>query len=148
MWFGFARNLCRLFCKIFFRVRVYGKENVPEQGAFLLISNHQSFLDPVFCGIPLKRQMYFLARDSLFKKKFFGWLLSSVNTIPVRRGQADINAMKNATINDPEYKGRIDYNIYTPGKLEPGQNYFWRIDAVNNEGINKGEIWNFYVEEK
>ena len=60
----------------------------------------------------------------------------------------DINAMINATINDPEYKGRIDYNIYTPGKLEPGQNYFWRIDAVNNEGITKGEIWNFYVEEK
>ena len=72
----------------------YGKENIPEEGAFLLVSNHQSFLDPVFCGIALKRPLYFLARDTLFKNWFFGWLISSVNTIPVRRGEADLSAMK------------------------------------------------------
>jgi 1-acyl-sn-glycerol-3-phosphate acyltransferase len=72
----------------------YGKENVPEQGAFVLIGNHQSFLDPVFCGICLKRPLYFLARDSLFTNRFFGWLIASVNTIPVRRGEADLSAAK------------------------------------------------------
>lgn len=75
-------------------MRVYGRENVPENGAFLIISNHQSFLDPVFCGIPLKRPLYFLARDTLFNNRLFGWLISSVNTIPVRRGKADLSAIK------------------------------------------------------
>ena len=93
-WFRFARLVCRVFCRIFFRVRVYGRENVPDEGAFVLVSNHQSYLDPVFCGIPLKRPLYFLARDSLFANRFFGWLISSVNTIPVKQGKADLSAMK------------------------------------------------------
>lgn len=75
-------------------MRVYGRENVPDKGAFVLVSNHQSFLDPLFCGVYVKRPMYFLARDTLFANRFFGWLISSVNTIPVKRGQADLSAMK------------------------------------------------------
>ena len=93
-WFRLARWLCKVFCHLFFRIDVYGKENVPDDGAVMLISNHQSFLDPVFCGIPLKRPLYFLARDTLFNNRLFGWLISSVNTIPVRRGQADLSSMK------------------------------------------------------
>lgn len=73
---------------------VYGRENVPDKGPVVLVSNHQSLLDPVFCGIYLKRPLYFLARDSLFTNRLFGWLIASVNTIPVRRGQADLSAMK------------------------------------------------------
>jgi len=93
-WFRFARWVCKVFCRLFFRIRVYGRKNVPEEGPLLLVSNHQSFLDPVFCGIPLKRPLYFLARDTLFANRFFGWLISSVNTIPVRRGKADLSAVK------------------------------------------------------
>ena len=93
-WFRFARWLCKVFCIIFFRIHVYGRKNVPDDGAFMLVSNHQSFLDPVFCGIFLKRPLYFLARDTLFNNRFFGQLISSVNTIPVRQGQADLSAMK------------------------------------------------------
>ena len=93
-WFWLARWICRLFCILFFRVRFYGKENVPDKGAFILISNHQSVLDPVLCGIALKRHLHFLARHTLFTNKFFGGLISSVNTIPVKRGQADLSAIK------------------------------------------------------
>ena len=93
-WFWLARWACRLFCILFFRLCVYGRENVPDKGAFVLVGNHQSYLDPLFCGVPLKRHLYFLARDSLFDNRFFGWLLSSVNVVPVRRGEADLSAMK------------------------------------------------------
>jgi len=94
-WYCFARWLCRVFCIVFFRLHIYGRENIPDKGAFVLASNHQSYLDPVFCGMPLKRHLYFLARDSLFANRFFGRLISSVNTIPVKRGKADLSAMKN-----------------------------------------------------
>ena len=92
-WFRFARMLCRIFCELFFRIRVYGLENIPKNGAFMLVSNHQSFLDPVLCGIYIGRCLYFLARDTLFRG-LFGRLISSVNTIPVRRDQADMFAIR------------------------------------------------------
>ncbi len=93
-WFRFGRWLCRCFCRLFFRLRIYGVENIPENGAFLLISNHQSFLDPMLCGIYVKRPLYFLARDTLFQNRFFGRMIASVNTIPVKRGEADFAAMR------------------------------------------------------
>ena len=94
IWFRFARWCCRAFCDLFFRINVYGKENVPDEGAIVLVSNHQSYLDPVFCGIYLKRPLYFLARSTLWKNRFFGRLISSVNTIPVNLGKTDLSAMK------------------------------------------------------
>ncbi len=93
-WYTFGRFLCRLFCVLFFRIDIQGMEKVPKKGPFLLICNHQSFLDPIFCAMHLKRFTYFLARDSLFKNKIFAWIISSVNTIPVKRGKADVTAMK------------------------------------------------------
>ncbi len=93
-WFWLARWICRVFCILFFRVRVYGKENIPAKGAFILVSNHQSYLDPIFCVGPLKRPSSFVARDSLFSNWFFGPLISSVDAIPVKQGKADISAMR------------------------------------------------------
>ena len=78
----------------FFRVRSYGRENIPQSGPFLMISNHQSYLDPMLCGCPIKRQVGFLARESLFKHWFFGRILHSVGAIPVKLGEADISAMR------------------------------------------------------
>jgi len=78
----------------FFRVRSYGRENIPAKGPFLIISNHQSYLDPMLCGCPIKRQVGFLARESLFKHWFFGRIIHSVGAIPVKLGEADISAMR------------------------------------------------------
>lgn len=94
IWYTVCRIVCLIFCKALFRFRAYGVENVPKKGAFLLVSNHQSFLDPVFCGIALRRRLHFLARDTLFRNRFFGILIRSVNAIAVRRGEADLKAMR------------------------------------------------------
>ena len=75
-------------------MRFVGLENVPLTGAFILVVNHQSVLDPVLAGIALKNQLCFMARDTLFKSKIFGPLLKSVKAIPVRRGQADLASIK------------------------------------------------------
>ncbi len=93
-WFWFARWITRVFCILFFRLRTYGRDNVPRKGAFILVSNHQSYLDPIFCVAPLKRPSHFIARDTLFTNWFFGPLISSVNAIPVKLGRPDISAMR------------------------------------------------------
>ncbi|MBW7990578.1 MAG: 1-acyl-sn-glycerol-3-phosphate acyltransferase [Planctomycetes bacterium] len=93
-WFWLASWICRVFCILFFRVRTYGRDNIPRKGAFILVSNHQSYFDPVFCGGLIKRQSSFLARDSLFTNWFFGPLITSLNAIPVKLGEPDISAMR------------------------------------------------------
>lgn len=94
VWYWLCGWACRLFCIFFFNFRVYGKENVPRDGATLLVTNHQSYLDPIFCGVSFARNMHFLARDSLFANWFFTWLISSLNAIPVKRDEADYSAMR------------------------------------------------------
>lgn len=93
-WYIFAIWVCRMFCVVFFRMHVRGQENVPKEGAFLLISNHQSYLDPIFCGTPLRRQLAYVARDSLFKIWISRIIISSVGAIPIRRDKADLSAVK------------------------------------------------------
>jgi 1-acyl-sn-glycerol-3-phosphate acyltransferase len=78
----------------FFQLHIDGLDNIPVDGPFILACNHQSYLDPVLSGIFLKRHLVFLARDTLFTKRFFKGLLLSVNAIPLKRGQADISAMR------------------------------------------------------
>ncbi len=94
VWYRAAQIGCWMICAIVFRVRACGRENVPEEGAFILASNHQSFLDPVFCGVSLRRHLTFVARDSLFRFKPFAWLIGSLNAIPIGRGRPDVSAMK------------------------------------------------------
>lgn len=93
-WYFIARAMCAVFCKLFFRMRVYGRENIPAEGAFIVACNHQSWLDPVFCGISSPRRLLYMARDTLFANPVGGAILRSVNVIPLSRDKADIGAMK------------------------------------------------------
>jgi len=93
--FGYrvGKFLTTVFVTIFYKTKFYGKENIPEKGGFLVICNHQSFLDPMFCAKPIKQSIFFLAKDTLFKG-FFGKVLYWINTRPVKRGEGDLKAMR------------------------------------------------------
>ena len=78
----------------FFRLRGYGVKNVPSNGPVIFLSNHQSFFDPIFCQVLVRRHMYYVARDSLFKNKVLGSFIKYVHAISIRRGTADIGAMR------------------------------------------------------
>jgi 1-acyl-sn-glycerol-3-phosphate acyltransferase len=94
IWYEICRVACRIFCFAFFPMRVYGRENVCGKGPLILASNHQSYMDPVFCGVRARRQLSYLARESLFGNWFFAWLIRSLNAIPLRRDEADMAAVK------------------------------------------------------
>jgi len=94
LWYPFVRVIVTAGGKTFWRLKFYGTENIPKEGAFLLLSNHQSFLDPILCAIASKRDLSFMARDTLFEKKLLSGLMKSLNAIPVKRGEADVAAMK------------------------------------------------------
>ncbi|MGF1530583.1 MAG: lysophospholipid acyltransferase family protein [Puniceicoccaceae bacterium] len=89
-----ARYLSRWFLASFSGFEVRGAENIPEGKAFILASNHSSFIDPPALGSALPRPVYFFARKTLLVGPF-KWLLPRINTIPVDRdGESDVVALK------------------------------------------------------
>jgi 1-acyl-sn-glycerol-3-phosphate acyltransferase len=78
----------------YFRWRVFNPENVPLQGGVILASNHASFLDPPLVGSGLKRDINYLARESLFRFPGIGALLRSWNAVPVDRDGGGARGLK------------------------------------------------------
>jgi len=71
MLYSFCSFISLLILKIFFRIRVSGKENVPGRGAFILASNHASNLDPIVLAAVCPRKLNFMAKEELFRNAFF-----------------------------------------------------------------------------
>jgi 1-acyl-sn-glycerol-3-phosphate acyltransferase len=79
---------------VVFRVRVVGREHVPETGGALVLSNHQSHLDPVLIGLACDRRLNYLARESLFGFPPFRWLINSLDAIPIDREGLGLAGLK------------------------------------------------------
>jgi len=89
-----AFYLVTALAKILFSFRVAHPERIIENGGAIIAMNHQSFVDPPLIGICCKRDIYFLARKSLFSWPILGPLLPKMNNIPVDRDGADMSALK------------------------------------------------------
>ncbi len=83
--------------RLFYRMRIIGKENIPEEAA-VMCANHTSLLDPIFlciaCGI--RERWAFMAKVELFKIPVLNLILKWVGAIPVNRGATDISTLRNA----------------------------------------------------
>ena len=82
--------------RVCFRLKVIGAEHLPQQGGFLVASNHVSYLDPVIVGVVAKHKVGYMARESLFRNFFFGWLIRSLGAFPLKRNTADFRAIREA----------------------------------------------------
>src|SRR6266487_6683228 len=84
------------FVKVGFRLRARGTENLPERG-FVLAANHTSNFDPWPLALPLfpRRTMRFMAKSELFNP-ILKPILAGGGAFPVRRGEADVNAIRRA----------------------------------------------------
>jgi 1-acyl-sn-glycerol-3-phosphate acyltransferase len=94
MIYFISRNILKLLFKIFFRLRIVGSENCPKNGPLIVAPNHTSFLDPLIAGFAVPRELNFMARNSLFKNRIFGKILTSVHAFPLKREGADVGAMR------------------------------------------------------
>ncbi len=89
-----AWGLTRVISRYIFRADVSGVENLPQSGGFLLACNHISLADPPLVGCWVPREMYFLARKSLFDYWGLGWLIRHLNALPLRRDAVDRRALE------------------------------------------------------
>ena len=77
-------------------LEIRGAEHVPGSGPVLVVSNHQSVLDPPIIGGSMSRTLHFMAKAELFRIPGFGRLIRNLNAHPVRREGSDPKALKTA----------------------------------------------------
>lgn len=92
--YAFARLVSQILLIYVFRGRVFGTHHVPRRGGVLLVSNHQSFLDPVLATLAIPRECNYMARDTLFHHPVLRRVIEFLNAFPVKRGTADMGAIK------------------------------------------------------
>lgn len=93
LFWSFCQQVCRFVCTVGFSLKCYHQENVPLEGGVLLLSSHQSFLDPPFVACKLDRAVVFLARSTLFKG-LLGKLIRALHAYPIERGKPNVSTMK------------------------------------------------------
>lgn len=96
VFYYIGRWIFFIFFKALFNFKVYGRQNIPKNGGFIIASNHESNFDPGIIGSTMLRVISFMAKEELFRNKLFGWLLYQVNAFPVKRGRTDLSAIKEA----------------------------------------------------
>jgi len=89
------------FAKVLFRFQfklmgwhIQGAENMPAEGPVILAINHQSIWDPLVAASSLPRQVSFMAKEELFSIPVLGTIFLKLGAFPVKRGQGDMNAIR------------------------------------------------------
>ena len=93
-WYAIARAVVEGFCRVFWRVTVTGREHVPASGPFVLAPVHRSYVDTLFCGCVTRRRVRFMGKDSLWRYRWSGRLVSSLGAFAVHRGMPDRESLR------------------------------------------------------
>ena len=135
----YSTKICIVFFRLMFKlfgikVVVEGKENIPDHKQFVIVANHQSFLDinVIWPSIAITA---FVAKADLWKIPVFGWVLNHIGCIPVHK-----NPRKNVGIGEM-VKKRLeqDYTISVfpeghrsaDGRMLPFQNGIFKMAKEN-----------------
>lgn len=95
-FYRFARRVVHELVVAVFRPRVEGRANVPQSGAVIIAPVHRSFADFAFAGTLTDRKLFFMAKDELWRNRWFGRLLEVLGVFPVHREAADREALRYA----------------------------------------------------
>ncbi len=96
-WFyALGQFLLWLFYAPVYRIRVIGRENVPKEGPVLLCCNHVAMKDPIILGVSQRRQVFYMAKEELFRSRFIGRVLRGLGAFPVKRGSGGTDALEEA----------------------------------------------------
>ena len=91
---GIVKGAIYAYCKIVYRMKVVGKENIPKEGPIIICGNHKSFLDPPAIEVTCGRYTRFLAKEELTKHKFLKFLGYVFDAILVKKDSKEVTAIK------------------------------------------------------
>lgn len=126
MLYKFLLVLVKVIIYPIFRIEVKGRENLPEEGPFILCANHWSNWDPIFLAGAFHKSISFMGKKELFDIKILGKFLESLYAFPVDRENISIKSVRRSVdiIND----GRI-LGIFPEGT---------RVSEIDRKNIKDG----------
>ncbi len=92
----FIKFIVNIAFHIAFNVHFEGRENIPDGETVIYASNHRSYADPPLVGCSAKGKFAFMAKEELFKNRFFAWLIRNLGAFPVSRGKGDTGVLDTA----------------------------------------------------
>jgi 1-acyl-sn-glycerol-3-phosphate acyltransferase len=94
-WFYYVGRWLMILClRLLTNWEVKGKENVPDKGPLLVVSNHLNNADPPLLAVSIHRKTVYMAKQELFKNPIIRYFISGFGGFPVNRFTADRNALK------------------------------------------------------
>lgn len=77
------------FFKWYYNPTIIGKENIPKEGAILIVGNHKHLYDQCLSIISTKRFIKYMAKREYFDNKKTRWFFKAVGCISVDRSVHD-----------------------------------------------------------
>ena len=81
--FPFLRRLAILLIALNYRLRVRGRERVPESGAVVLVANHVSYIDALFVAASIRRPIRFVMSSKIYGRSFVRRFFALMGAIPI-----------------------------------------------------------------
>lgn len=126
LFYRWLRLTSRIIATVFFGFRTEGRHHLDFDGGAMLLSTHQSVMDPVLVGLIANRRLNYLARKTLFKNAAFAFLIRVLDAIEIDRDRGGLSGLKEmlkrlkrdeAVLMFPEGTRTIDGEV---GALKPG----------------------------
>lgn len=93
-FYRFLHRCAGWLIRFLFRIKITGKENVPEQGGYVVCANHISLFDVFTLAASFPRQLRFLAKSELFRIPILAPVIRSLGAVSVERGTGDVKAIR------------------------------------------------------
>ena len=93
------RFLCWLLIHTVYRLDQRGLENIPEEGAEVLVCNHVSFVDPLVIMAASPRPVRFVMDHQIFRIPVLSWIFRTARAIPIAPAKVD-EALMNAAFEE------------------------------------------------
>lgn len=96
LYYLFKWSVVSPMLHVYFRGRVHGAEQVPQQGPLVVVSNHASDFDPPILSCCVRRPVAYMAKEELFRVPVLKEAIHLYGAYPVKRGSADRSALRSA----------------------------------------------------
>ncbi len=95
-WYRLFRGAIGILLRLLCHFEIQGLEHVPDEGPYLLVSNHLHWLDPPVLGVAFPYRGHVFAAEKWEHHWLLGPLLRSMGAIFVNRGEVDRKALRQA----------------------------------------------------
>ena len=81
---------------MWFKIEFHGEDNIPREGACIITPNHVTYADPIWITIPVRRRVYYMAWDKMFRIPVLGQMMRLFGAFPVSLENVDSSAQREA----------------------------------------------------